>query len=364
MSAVPSSLSFVDVAEAARQAALDRYAIVDTAPEQAFDDIVRLASMLCDVPAAAISFIDQDRLWFKARTGIDQPQLDRSQSLCGHAIDAPQETLVVDDLDLRPDYARRRRLHGLRPRFYAGVPLLSPEGHALGVLSVGDTTPRSISAQQLEGLQLLARQTEHLLELRRYLREQGRLLAQREAVARRAEDARNDLQRRHDDLQYAATHDALTGLLNRTGLDQLRESNEGDARLSSGPYVLIVLDIDHFKRINDRHGHLFGDRALCAVADAISRSVRATDIAARFGGEEFLVVLPDTRLDGGAEIAERIRRQVEALALSAPITVSLGVADGAPGSDAPENVFERADQALYRAKKGGRNRVVADDTPR
>ena len=129
------------------------------------------------------------------------------------------------------------------------------------------------------------------------------------------------------------------------------------------PYVLAVLDIDHFKQINDRHGHLFGDRALCAVADALSRSVRQSDIVARYGGEEFLVVLPNTRLDGGAEIAERIRAQVAAVQFSVPITVSVGIADGT-SRDTPEEVFERADQALYRAKNAGRNRVIADDTPR
>ena len=349
MSAVPSSSMF-DLREAERQAALDRYAIVDTAPEGAFDDIVRLAVTLCDMPAGAISLIDHDRLWFKARIGIDQPQLDRSRSLCGHAIDAPNETLVVQDLDQHPVYAQRRRLLGLRPRFYAGVPLLSPEGHALGVLSVADVVPRMLGLPQLEGLRLLGRQTQHLLELRRLMLEQGH--------------ARADLQRRHDSLQYTAHHDQLTGLLNRAGLERLRARTDVQRELTAQPYVLLVLDIDHFKRINDQHGHLFGDRVLCAVADAVSRSVRASDIAARIGGEEFLVVLPDTRLDGGAEIAERIRREVERLTLPMPVSVSVGIADAASPNDTPEAVFERADQALYRAKKGGRNRVVADDTPR
>lgn len=362
MSAVLIPMPFDD-RESERQSALDRYAIVDTPAEQAFDDIVRLAAMLCDAPAAAISFIDHERLWFKARIGIDQPQLERAHSLCGHAIDAPHDTLVVRDLALHGSYARKRRLRGKRPRFYAGVPLLSPEGHALGVVSVGDVVPRTLTAQQLEGLRLLTRQTQHLLELRRLLNDQGRLLDERTAVARRAEDARVDLQRRHDDLEYAATHDALTGLVNRTGLDRLRAQRDAQHRLATQPYVLVVLDIDHFKQVNDRHGHLFGDRALCAVADAISRSVRSTDVAARYGGEEFLVVLPDTRLAGGAEIAERIRAQVQALALPVKVTVSVGIADGGP-QDTPEAVFERADQALYRAKQAGRNRVVADDTPR
>jgi len=100
------------------------------------------------------------------------------------------------------------------------------------------------------------------------------------------------------------------------------------------------------------------------VADAILRSVRSSDVAVRYGGEEFLVVLPNTRLDGGAEIAERIRQQVSALALPMPVTVSIGIADGDMDRDAADAVFERADQALYRAKQTGRDRVVADDTPR
>ncbi|HVQ34288.1 MAG TPA: GGDEF domain-containing protein, partial [Lysobacter sp.] len=139
---------------------------------------------------------------------------------------------------------------------------------------------------------------------------------------------------------------------------------ETQRRMAEGPYVLAVLDVDHFKQINDRHGHLMGDRALCAVADAILRSVRSSDVAVRYGGEEFLVVLPNTRLDGGAEIAERIRQQVSALALPMPVTVSIGIADGDMDRDAADAVFERADQALYRAKQTGRDRVVADDTPR
>jgi diguanylate cyclase (GGDEF)-like protein len=362
MSAAPHIL--FDVRELERQTALDRYAIVDTPPEQAFDDIVRLAATLCDVPAAAISLIDHDRLWFKARIGIDQPELPRGQSLCAHAIDAPTRTLVIADLAVDPHHARRRRIGGLPPRFYAGVPLLSPEGHALGVVSVMDLVPRQLTPRQVEALELLARQASHLLELRLYVLEQERLLSEREAVASRAERARDDLQRRHDDLQYTASHDSLTGLLNRAALRQLLEDPQALRRLHGAPYVLAVVDIDHFKQVNDRHGHLLGDRALRAVADAISDSIRTGDVAGRYGGEEFLVVLPDTRLDAGFDVAERIRARVKDSGLPFPLTASIGIAAGHPHEDGPEAVFERADQALYRAKTGGRNRVIADDTPR
>lgn len=362
MSAAPHH--FFDEREAERQAALDRYAIVDTAPEQAFDDIVRLAATLCDVPSAAISLIDHERVWFKAQLGIDQPEVPRAQSLCGRVVDAPRCTLVVQDLLGDPHYAKRRRIGGQPPRFYAGVPLLSPEGHALGVVCVMDVMPRALTPRQLEALSLLARQTQHLLELRRYGLEQRRLLSEREAVARRAEHARDDLQRRHDDLRYTASHDALTGLLNRAALAELHENPESAQRLHGAPYVMALLDIDYFKQVNDRHGHLLGDRALCAVAHAITTSIRGGDIAVRYGGEEFLVVLPNTRLDGGAEVAERIRLQVLAAELPFELTVSIGIADGMPEQDTPEGVFDRADQALYRAKAGGRNRIIADDTPR
>lgn len=351
--------------EAARQAALDAYAILDSAPEQAFDDIVRLAQMLCDVPATSISLIDRDRVWFKAQIGVDQPQVPRNQSLCNHAIVSPGRTLVVEDLALDPiPAARRRRLHGKPPRFYAGVPLLSPDGHALGTLSVADVVPRHLDNAQVEGLELLARQTQHLLELRRFMTEQHRLLSARELAALDAEHARAELQRRHEALQERASHDPLTGLLNRAAMERLVAESLRRDPAERPPYSLLLLDIDHFKLVNDRHGHLAGDDALRAVARAVLASVRKGDIAVRYGGEEIVVYLPQATLAGAAEIAHRIRQQVAQAPLPFPLTVSIGVAAGDPVSEHPSHVFQRADQALYQAKAMGRDRVVVDDTPR
>jgi diguanylate cyclase (GGDEF)-like protein len=350
--------------EAARQAALDAYAIVDSGPEQAFDDIVRLAVMLCGVCAASISLIDRDRVWFKAQIGVDQSQVSRELSLCNHAIDQPGRTLVIDDLDIDPiPAAKRRRLGGLPPRFYAGVPLLSPDGYPLGTLSVADTVPRHLAAAQVEGLELLARQTQHLLELRRLMLEQGQLLNAREAAAQRAEQARAELQRRHEELQQSATRDPLTGLLNRAAMEEVLAETLRRDPSERPPYTLLLLDIDHFKMVNDVHGHLAGDQALRAVAQAVLTSIRKSDIAVRFGGEEIVVYLPGTALDGATEVAQRIREQVARAPLRFPITVSVGIAAGDPMRDRPEQTFDRADQALYRAKAGGRDRVVVDDTP-
>lgn len=351
--------------EGARQSALDDYAILDTPAEPAFDDIVRLACMVCDAPAAAIGFVDRDRQWFKAREGITVPQTPRAGSICDVAIRSPRRTLVVRDALDAADIAVRLADAGGEPlRFQAGAPLRSPDGHALGALCVFDRMPRKLEAAQQSGLEALARQVGHLLELRKLERRQRELLQQRSEATQRLEHERADLQRRHDDLQREARHDPLTGLLNRNALERLRANPEAMRRLDAAGYALAVIDIDHFKQVNDRHGHLLGDRALRAVAQAVSGCIRQGDLAVRFGGEEFLVVLPSTPLAGAFEVAERMREAVMRAELPFAVTVSIGVAAGDPRRDRPEQVFERADQALYRAKAGGRNRVVADDTPR
>jgi diguanylate cyclase (GGDEF)-like protein len=127
--------------------------------------------------------------------------------------------------------------------------------------------------------------------------------------------------------------------------------------------VLAVLDIDHFKQINDRHGHLFGDRALCAVADAISRSVRRRISRRVTAAKNSSSCCPNTRLDGGAEIAERIRRRWQALQFRCR-SPCRSASPTATRAMTPRRCSKRADQALYRAKKAGANRVIADDTPR
>lgn len=351
--------------EAARLASLQRHAIVETPPERAYDDIVRLACAICGTPAAAITLVDRDRQWFKASIGLDHADMPRSESICAVAIRTPRETLEVRDVLADASMPMRPTdLQGELLRFYAGAPVVAVDGHALGTVCVLDRLPRELTPMQREGLEALARQTQHLLELRLCTLEQQGLAHEREVVARKLEHEREDLQRRHDDLKHAASHDPLTGLLNRTALEQLRSRPEAMQRLEVAGYSLAVVDIDLFKRVNDRYGHLLGDRALRAVADVIAACIREGDLAVRFGGEEFLLVLPGTPLSGAYEVAERVRVQMSTVPLPFAITVSVGVAAGDPQVDTPEQVFGRADQALYRAKAGGRNRVVADDSPR
>jgi len=160
-----------------------------------------------------------------------------------------------------------------------------------------------------------------------------------------------------------AVTDQLTGLNNRRymmgQLDALieRSSAGGD------PVSLLMLDIDHFKRVNDTWGHTLGDEVLREVAVRLASSVRAVDIPCRYGGEEFVVVMPATRLTDAARIAERIRSAISAEPFAVgsrevPVTVSLGVSASDGVEDRPESLIRRADEALYEAKAAGRNQVV------
>lgn len=346
------------------QAALERYGVVDASPEQVYDDIALLAATLCDVPASAIWLLDRGRPWPKARFGDDLLHSQRAMTISSLALDTPTQMLLIEDVARDPRLrATAVRIDQAPLRFYAGVPLLSPDGYPLGVLCVMDLKPRQLTGKQRAGLEALARQVQHLFEMRRHALEQERRLSEGEASSLQLEQARAELEQRHQSLQRTAERDQLTGLLNRTALAQLRDNPRAMLKLESAPYSLALLDVDHFKQVNDRHGHLLGDRALRVVADAVTASIRAGDVAVRYGGEEFLIVLPGTDLTAAYEVAHRIRERVASSSLPFPLTVSAGIAAGDPQRDRPEQVFDRADQALYQAKASGRDRVVADDTP-
>jgi diguanylate cyclase (GGDEF)-like protein len=162
--------------------------------------------------------------------------------------------------------------------------------------------------------------------------------------------------------------DPLTGLRSRVGMmeDLKREQERG--RRHGKPFCVALADIDHFKAINDTHGHDAGDRVLAAVADYISRSLRVFDDAYRLGGEEFLLCFKETDLPGGLAILERIRQGLQNLSITLrdglviTITASFGLVAAGPDS-AMEDLINRADQALYRAKQQGRNRISVVETP-
>ena len=165
--------------------------------------------------------------------------------------------------------------------------------------------------------------------------------------------------------------DALTRLANRRAFDAALAETWHAARVENWPVALLLIDIDHFKQFNDRHGHPAGDRCLQQVATALAAAVRDGDLVARLGGEEFGVLLPRCSFAQAHAAAERLRQAVERLAVphgglpSQPwVTVSLGLALAAPSADGdPARLVDRADIALYQAKRDGRNRVCCAPAP-
>jgi two-component system cell cycle response regulator len=177
-------------------------------------------------------------------------------------------------------------------------------------------------------------------------------------------------ERLRDNVQISiemAITDALTGLFNRRYMENHLGTLVEQAGARGKPLAVLALDIDHFKSINDTHGHDAGDDVLRDFALRIKRSIRGIDLACRCGGEEFIIVMPETDMAVAASVAERLRRRIatEPFVISEgtrtiPVTLSIGIATLREGNDTPAALLKRADQALYRAKRDGRNRVVPD----
>jgi len=170
-------------------------------------------------------------------------------------------------------------------------------------------------------------------------------------------------------LERDAATDPLTGVFNRRYMDRRLSEEVASARRYGLPLAVLILDIDHFKQINDRHGHQAGDQVLVIFAKKVAGELRETDILTRYGGEEFLVVAPHTPLLSATNVAERVRKSIESHDFSLPngpggiggirVTVSIGVASIGDGAEDRETLVHVADENLLRAKQEGRNRVIA-----
>lgn len=192
----------------------------------------------------------------------------------------------------------------------------------------------------------------------------GELVA-RVKVQLKIKALQDELKRANELLKRLTNIDHLTNLFNRRYLTEVLDGEFMRAKRNNEYLSLVIVDIDHFKNVNDTYGHQNGDLVLAAVATLAQRQLRAYDSAARYGGEEFVLVIPGTSLAGGVMVAERLRQSVLEYPFPAPmehltVTVSAGVATyPSPLVDSVDSLFRQADEALYRAKQGGRNRVEA-----
>ena len=198
---VPKSAPVMPENEAARLEALHRYCILDTEPERSFDDLTLLASHICGTPMALISLVDADRQWFKSRIGIPISETARAVSFCAHAINH-RDLFIVPDARHDERFRDNQLVTGAPEiRFYAGAPLVTPDGHALGTLCVLDRVARTLSREQLEALTALCHQTEAQLELRRHVLELEQALEERDRAQAEQATLIDELRAAHADVR-------------------------------------------------------------------------------------------------------------------------------------------------------------------
>ena len=330
--------------EVRRMAALHSTGVLYSPSEERFDRITRLASQLLGTPMAVISLVADESQWHKSLTGPVAAEIPRRISFCAHAI-LSSESFVVEDAALDSRFADNPLVKG-EPfiRFYAGHPLEMPDGSRVGTLCVMDTKPRQLTREQLQGLRDLAAIAGSELQ-------RGQLNA-----------SQRELIRERDELKLKASVDGLTRIWNRSAITELVAAEIARAKRGASMCVAMV-DVDHFKKVNDTYGHQTGDIVLVELAARIRRAAREFDAVGRYGGEEFIIVLSNCKLDTAKVVCERIRRFVEDDPIAAPtgelrVTVSIGLAAFDADHVDLDSLVGAADGALYRAKGNGRNQVA------
>ncbi len=319
--------------------------LLDRPEEERFRRITRLVRSHFQAVASSITIVDRDRQFFVSQQGLPCRETPLEDSVCAMVV-REKEPMVITDMAEHHRTRHMTNVHEvMKLRFYAGVPLWSPEGWALGSLCVLDDRPRHFTPDELSCLADFGAIVEDELFLKRVGRANQELVDQVER------------------LRLRAFVDALTGVWNRGALFDLLHRETERAKRSGSPLAVAMLDIDHFKGVNDTYGHPGGDEVLTELCRRLREEVRAYDSVGRYGGEEFAVVFPDTRPELVAGLGERLRRAVE----EAPfvlgnqresLTISVGMACLEGEDDTVDALLQRADEALYRAKGEGRNRVI------
>jgi diguanylate cyclase (GGDEF)-like protein len=268
----------------------------------------------------------------------------------GH-VAATGDAVVINDVSAHPNYVET--LPGGQSEICVPV---CHHGQIVAVLNIESTRPAAFDGQ-LPLLTGVAGQIAGAIASGQLYAELKNVTAQLEQKTRALEDANAHLGRAIETLHRISTEDGLTEVANRRHFDDTLALEWRRAARNGTPLSLLMLDIDFFKEFNDRNGHQAGDDILRRVAQVLRESVhRAADFVARYGGEEFVVLLPDTSAEHAREIAESLRQHIEKLDI---VTASVGVATEVASRDGnPDELVKRADEALYEAKRLGRNRVV------
>jgi len=307
--------------EAARLETLRSLNILDTASEERFDRLTRMAKRMFGVPIALVSFVDENRQWFKSCAGLDASETPRDISFCGHAI-LGNEVFIIPDATKDERFADNPLvLNEPNVRFYAGCPLRYLNGSRLGTLCIIDRKPRSLSEEDLQTLKDLASMVE------------------RELAA----------------IQLA-TVDELTNITNRRGFMFLAQHSLSLCARQNIPASLVFFDLNNFKQVNDKFGHAEGDRALIAFAIQMKNSFRVSDLYARLGGDEFVALLTNTSKNLAEEVVAKFLQSLKKYNQEAnreyDISVSYGIVEfNYDKHDTVDALLADGDSLMYEGKK-------------
>jgi diguanylate cyclase (GGDEF)-like protein len=335
----------ISAGETARLVSLSATGLFGISNDYVFECITNIGARLFNAPVCSLVLADAEKNWFNSLATADAREIFRNTSFRDNVV-AHGDPMVIEDifLDVRSASDLLLRI-APQMRFYAGHPIRGSNGAVLGTLCVLDSTPRDFTPEQQRLLEELAFLTELSLITR------GITTAQKALVAKL------DLAR-HESLI-----DPLLRIWNRGGITTILNQQHESSRELRIPFSILMVDIDHFKRINDRHGHITGDSVLKAVIGVLQAAMRVDDEIGRYGGEEFIAILPNTNAGNAEELAQRLNESVAGLSVETPTgevrcTVSIGVAEWVPTrSESVQALVHRADAALLSAKKSGRNRV-------
>lgn len=334
---------------------LQRYRILNGTEVYFADQIARTASQVFGVPMVLACLNERYRNWYRSAYGVPAPFFERLLSFCTQA-NLSDMAFALSDVRKDPYFAEDPAVED-PPHvvFFAGAPLHDPEGKRFGSLCLIDSRPHEFSDDRLRLLESFAS-----------------IVSQDICVRSAARYAVRDLiEAEHDKcgLFDMAMTDPLTKALNRRAFYRFAEREVLRASRHGKPVSALMFDIDHFKNVNDVHGHGVGDEVLTRLVECITRTIRDEDLLGRIGGEEFAILLPETDLPRATILANRIRDSVSGLSFAGKegafgITISIGISEPGFADLDILPALERADAALYRAKQNGRNRVEVAPLPR
>ena len=306
--------------EQARLQNLKSLNILDTPAEERFDHLTRIASKVFDVPIALVSLVDDDRQWFKSAVGLSAKETSREISFCGHSI-LGQDIFIVNNTKLDQRFSDNPLvINEPNIAFYAGCPLTSSDGYQLGTLCIIDRIPRVLAEDEKMLLADLAAMVEREIEL-----------------------------------TQLALIDELTHIPNRRGFMTFAEKNLELCKRNKLPASIVCIDINGFKQINDSYGHAEGDRALFIIARSLEFISRKSDIIARMGGDEFVMMLPNTPEEAATEALKRLKDKIAKLSnedkIPYEIQVSIGISEYNPILHASVyDIVRDADKNMYKHK--------------